>query len=967
MRVLKRLSPQTSSAARRNNLPAPKNPKLKQDSEPSVSRKVSVFERAPGSPPVVQLAQPPRPEAAPASIRPQSAVKAALARVKLRLVEVRREQPSAPAPAPQRASSGPAASSATGAVGRVEARALAARAVVVTSLAAAKPSLLKRAVQSLKTSSAKTAKAQPQPKAVQPKKKKKKGLFGKIKGAVKKAAGGLKKVAGKIGQAAKKVGQAVAKAAKKVVNSKVFNVALSVASFIPGPVGIAARVVQGVKAVVSAIKSKNLLQGITGVAAAVAGGAGAIAGRAAATVARVATAVGNGARAVQAGILAAKAKNLSGVLGAVASGAAAVAGAVGAGAEGLSRRLNQVATWAGRGAQASTAFDAARRGDLARALAAGSTLASSFPGGRAAEVVGRVSSGVSTVQAVREGIRNGDFLGAVSSAALGAGGLTQGTARAALERVAGYANTAASVRSAIGTGDYLAAGSALAGLASSSVGNPVLAQRLSTASSLMGDAGAIQAALRGRDYVHAASLASQLASRLSGQQLVGDAGRLLEGAFALERAVRSGDVQAIAAAGSELRRNLGEVADRVRQRAVPAPGELPAVEITPSVVDIRTPLTLREVRPLPLAAEPGPEASPATSPATAARIRSTPRPAPANELQGPPGLDRLTASQSFQRLSPTTQRKVVSLYGELDQTGRDRLRTLVDRQVNGRSAVIDADARGGMLIDHLASLAHGAPLTSQIAHLNGTPRRELVNLLLAELANPGEINQSYRGTCTVTTLQYELVRRDPAEYARLMVGLMSPSGRVEMRNGDTLRRVGNSIAPDDARSRTITERLFQSAMMEYGNGVLLSYSNGRTIGDEAHTLPLVRLPLGYGLANANLANAYNAVFGGSHRAVAASTPEAKDALLGRLTQTRPGEAAVSLRWGHSGHELNFERVAGGRVFLRNPHGFESGRAGRDSTDPFPHRVETSDGLISMTIDEFKRQLTGAVLPDRTRG
>ena len=187
---------------------------------------------------------------------------------------------------------------------------------------------------------------------------------------------------------------------------KIGKIALQVASFIPGPVGIVARVANAVISSVQAFKSGNILGGIAGIAGAVAGGAGAIAGKATAgvarTVANVASAVERGANAVSSGITAARNGDWSGLLGAVASGARGVADSIGSTAGKFASGLNKVADWATRGRQGLDVIQAARTGDIVGALSAGSEVVTSVaPNSRAARVLNDINGHVSKLGQVQ--------------------------------------------------------------------------------------------------------------------------------------------------------------------------------------------------------------------------------------------------------------------------------------------------------------------------------------------------------------------------------------------------------------------------------------------------------------------------------------------------------------------------------------------------------------------------------------
>lgn len=142
------------------------------------------------------------------------------------------------------------------------------------------------------------------------------------------------------------------KTKKPSIWGKIGKIALTVASFVPGPVGIAARIGSSVISAAEGIKNKNWVQAVVGGASGVAASAGAIAGRAvagaAATTARVADSVAKGARAWQVGLQAARADDAAGIFRSLASVGSAVAGAVGDSAETVAGWARDVEKWAGR-------------------------------------------------------------------------------------------------------------------------------------------------------------------------------------------------------------------------------------------------------------------------------------------------------------------------------------------------------------------------------------------------------------------------------------------------------------------------------------------------------------------------------------------------------------------------------------------------------------------------------------------
>lgn len=144
---------------------------------------------------------------------------------------------------------------------------------------------------------------------------------------------------------------------KPSIWGKIGKIALTVASFVPGPVGIAARIGSSIVSAAEGIKNKSWVQAVVGGASGVAAGASAIAGRAvagaAATTARVADSVAKGARAWQVGLHAARAEDASGIFKSLAGVGSAVAGAVGDASETVAGWARNVETWAGRAYLAS--------------------------------------------------------------------------------------------------------------------------------------------------------------------------------------------------------------------------------------------------------------------------------------------------------------------------------------------------------------------------------------------------------------------------------------------------------------------------------------------------------------------------------------------------------------------------------------------------------------------------------------
>lgn len=131
----------------------------------------------------------------------------------------------------------------------------------------------------------------------------------------------------------------------------------------------------------------------------------------------------------------------------------------------------------------------------------------------------------------------------------------------------------------------------------------------------------------------------------------------------------------------------------------------------------------------------------------------------------------------------------------------------------GRGGLELRDANDKPVYEHLMAVADGQ-LHPQFEEAPG--RTILLGELLRNIAHPGRITQGLKGTCAATCLEIYMAERMPAEYARLCAGLVSPTGRIKMLNGEELRRDEDVLAPDEYEfRRSPVSRIFQVACMEY--------------------------------------------------------------------------------------------------------------------------------------------------------
>ncbi|HEY9897877.1 MAG TPA: hypothetical protein V6D00_01735 [Pantanalinema sp.] len=257
--------------------------------------------------------------------------------------------------------------------------------------------------------------------------------------------------------------------------------------------------------------------------------------------------------------------------------------------------------------------------------------------------------------------------------------------------------------------------------------------------------------------------------------------------------------------------------------------------------------------------------------------------------------------------------------------------------------------KGDRLLTHLDRL-------STQALPAGLSRAELLGGLITQAQDPGTISQGDRGTCTVTTAEYMLASKSPAEYARVVSDLSTTGGQVTLASGAKAHRIASSLKTDDS-GRTSASRLFEAAMMEYGNGPL-SYSNET----DKHGIAGASFLSG-GLTPLSTTRVLSAALGEDY--------DTRTTLLGRDRLMRSLKDAlaegqtvpIGMDWRgstekkRSGHEVLVLKIEDDRVYYRNPWGqtHSPGFETDGKTSP-KRRIEDQSGVESMALSEFRWRL-----------
>lgn len=277
------------------------------------------------------------------------------------------------------------------------------------------------------------------------------------------------------------------------------------------------------------------------------------------------------------------------------------------------------------------------------------------------------------------------------------------------------------------------------------------------------------------------------------------------------------------------------------------------------------------------------------------------------------------------------------------------LRDLDSLEQSGRFFV--PDDQGRTALDYVTAYRSSSPTL-------GIDKERATRELLAELAVPGRNSQNNHGTCAATTIQYLHATERPADYARVVTGLLSPSGRTSLANGTRFDRNATAL-PDDHSGRKLIDRIYQASMMDFANGPGAVYDNAGS-GTSRHNNGK---DMGDGLTNGEIRQALSAVLNERYDiARSHHTPLAPRVFQQHIErQLQDGKRLlVAMVWDENpgardrSHAVAVERLEGDYVVLRNPWG-----AGDRGTNGGPPRevVDAETGMVRLHKADFYERLS----------
>jgi hypothetical protein len=191
-------------------------------------------------------------------------------------------------------------------------------------------------------------------------------------------------------------------------------------------------------------------------------------------------------------------------------------------------------------------------------------------------------------------------------------------------------------------------------------------------------------------------------------------------------------------------------------------------------------------------------------------------------------LVQIFNSTGYKALDPVGRQQVRTVLAAAGYEGTRQLADILFKDPSRLADPVPAPHTGSpprTVLSELARLAT-VPLTGPMTRARVTTAAAL-DSLLCDVANPRDIYQGASGTCTVASMQYDLASRNPAEYARIVVDLVT-SGQSTLRGDgdrdgkkDVLYAQTEYLVPRrEGDGRRLTENWFQSAAMELANGQL---------------------------------------------------------------------------------------------------------------------------------------------------
>lgn len=358
-------------------------------------------------------------------------------------------------------------------------------------------------------------------------------------------------------------------------------------------------------------------------------------------------------------------------------------------------------------------------------------------------------------------------------------------------------------------------------------------------------------------------------------------------------------------------------------------------------------------------------------------------------------MQKITSDPVFAGMGIKDQAKVLNIVEATGPAARTALIETMKRDVNGTPALLSkGPGNTGTTLDQLDRLA-STNLDARLVDAGGNPvnKNTVLTGVLAEVADPyGTIEQSSRGTCPVTSLSHKLALQQPGEYVRLVTDLAT-TGTSKLQNGDTIQVPAADAWQPDNSQRSNSERLLQSALMDYGrpgkgyqnwnagvDGVRGTVDDGfpdPTNPAGGRSLDGFPDTSASGLNSDEVARVLKGVYGQEFVSYTGSKNMRDDKgdmirKTEQLLKDGKGPVMIGMSWAGGGHAVEITDVRDGKVFYRNPWG-PNGMPGPDGTTvgssantspggPLRTVENSAKAIESMAVSDFKAALWNVYVP-----
>jgi hypothetical protein len=326
-------------------------------------------------------------------------------------------------------------------------------------------------------------------------------------------------------------------------------------------------------------------------------------------------------------------------------------------------------------------------------------------------------------------------------------------------------------------------------------------------------------------------------------------------------------------------------------------------------------------------------------------------------------LRRLGGHETYTSLPPEQRTKALLVFAATDIPARRAMLQLFSRSIPaislGGSATpavrnIDLTAQRNTLLDHLARLVDIDPHYEIPDYMN-----VLIAEAIEEVADPSfEINQGTKGTCVPTSVSWIMATYFPAEYVRLMIGLLAQGGNATLANGDQAAVPADTYHFDPAEQATTTpsflrrswsERMFQASMMSYSRPGL-TYSNIRDVFADRRG----------GLTMDELCRMLRGLRNRQHQAMTGAGSDLVNNIAQRLQQPSL-PLLTQMRWGTGSHQVVSTLADPSEVTFRNPWGGMNYRVGQTLASPTRRCVNPSQAEEAITRADLAAAIQSLVV------